>query len=57
MEHKIWQMFYLKNSQKTKGNLTPTYLGITIKIKRYEEAIHWEVDVSERFTMSGRMKG
>ena len=50
-------MFCLKNSRKTKQNLTPIYLRITINGKRYEEAIHSEVDISEWFKLSGKMKG
>jgi integrase len=57
MKHKIAQMFCLKNSRKTKRNLTPIYLRITINGERYEEAIHRQVEISEWSKISGRMKG
>ena len=57
MEHKISQMFYLKNSRKTKQNLTPIYLRITINGKRLEEAIPRQVEPSEWSKITGRMKG
>ena len=57
MQHKIKQMFFLRTSRKNKRNLTPIYLRITINGKRYEEAIHREVDISEWSKISGKMKG
>ena len=57
MEHKISQMFFLRTSRKTKRNLTPIYLRITINGKRLEEAIHREIEYSEWSKIGGRMKG
>jgi len=57
MEYKIAHLFYLKNCRKTKSNLTPIYLRITINGKRLEHAIQREIDVSEWSKIAGRMKG
>jgi hypothetical protein len=57
MDHKISILFYSKIASKTKDNLVPIYLRITIDGKRIAQTIKQFVELSKWSASSGRMKG
>ena len=57
MEHKISILFYSRLSSKSKTNLVPIYLRITINGKRLEQTTNRFVEHSQWFSNAGKMKG
>lgn len=57
MEHNISILFYTRIASKSKGNLIPVYLRITINGKRLEQSTHRFVQLSQWSSAAGKMKG
>lgn len=57
MDHKISILFYSRIASKTKDNLVPIYLRITIDGKRIEQTTKRFVELSKWLASSGLMKG
>jgi len=57
MEHNISILFYRKMAKKTKENLVPIYMRITVNGERIEQATSRSVHLSQELSGAGRMKG
>src|SRR5450432_879802 len=57
MEHNISILFYRKMAKKTKGNLVPIYMRITVNGERIEQATGRSVHLFQELSAAGRMKG
>ena len=57
MDHKISILFYSRIASKTKDNLVPIYLRITIDGKRIEQTTSRFVELSKWSNTAGKMKG
>ncbi|MEJ7679140.1 MAG: Arm DNA-binding domain-containing protein [Segetibacter sp.] len=57
MDHKISILFFSRISKKTKENLVPIYLRITVDGKRIEQSTNRTIELSKWSNKAGKMKG
>lgn len=57
MDNKISILFYSKTAKKTKENLIPIYLRLTINGKRIEQSINRMIELTKWSSEAGKMKG
>ena len=57
MDNKISILFYSRIAKKTKENLIPVYLRITVDGKRIDHSINRTLELSKWSKAAGKMKG
>lgn len=57
MDHKISILFFTRISKKTKENLVPVYLRITVGGQRIEQSTNRTIELSKWSNKAGKMKG
>jgi hypothetical protein len=57
MENNISILFYARVARKTKNNLVPVYVRITVNGERLEHTTKRYVEVSKWSTKAGKIKG